>query len=488
MLQNSKTIHLINTLDDKNIKAILKDKNIAESQKKMLSYCLRLIKKNVLEKEKLFELYYKENYNSKKDFLLRNELRKLNETLENFVAFEYSKKEIEKDFYTKKRLLCLHLIKKQEFSLLDKELNIIFAKIDENEDYQFFSQFVNIWYLYKYQQQKYSLNYFDEIINFIKNNYYKWELEVAGKTKLIELYNTHVKRTKVQITGILDFDNEIEKIDFKNTYNKTNYLNYLRLKEKSYKTYGTEKIELLKETLNTLKKVKNNTINQNSENFFILQMIGVEYMILKDYVNAQKFLKESIKIKMNINDMLFIKGLFNYISVEIFLKKYNLAIELYLENKKSIDDSELKYNYACTLSMCGILDNQIEFTETIHHVIPSKLSIKLHLYSRLTESILYYLRNEIDLCLNELNNCAQTINYHKMHEITSTEMDFIKFFKQFVNTQQINNTQKEKKSQLKNLSKNLQIFISEDSNKIQSNNSLHILWLVKNIETSLSQT
>lgn len=488
MLQNSKTILLINTLNKKSINALLSDKNIIDSQKLLLNCCLKLIKSKSLEKEELFELFYKEKYSPEKDFLIRNDLRKLNETLESFIALEYAKVEIEKDYYTKKRLLCLHLFKTKEYDLLEKELNAVFIKIDENEDYQNYFQFINIWYLYKNQQLKYNLNYLDEILNFIADNFYKWELEVAGKTKLIELYNAYLERVKSQLTGKLDYDREVEKIDLTKSASKTNYLSYLSLKEKSYKSFGKEKIELLKKAIKTLKKIKNNTVNQNAEHFFITQMLGVEYMIHKDYENAQKHLKESISIKKDVNDSLYLRGVFNYISAEIFLKNYNIAIQQYLKNKKNIDASELKENFICTISICGVLDNQINFTESIHTVIPSKLNIKLHLYSRFTESILHFLRDELDLCLNELKNCTQVINYHKLKEVTKIDKDFIKYFKQFLNTQHINLSKKEEKEQLQNLYKNIHKYISADSTKIQSNSSLHLIWLEKTIENKLSQT
>ena len=180
--------------------------------------------------------------------------------------------------------------------------------------------------------------------------------------------------------------------------------------------------------------------------------------------------------------------MFNYISAEIFLKNYNVAIQQYLKNKKNIEASELKENFICTISICGVLDNQINFTESIHKVIPSKLNIKLHLYSRLTESILHFLRKELDLCLNELKNCTQVINYHKLKEVTKTDKDFIKYFKQFLNTQHINLNKKEEKEQLQNLHKNINKYISADGTKIQSNSSLHLIWLEKTIEKKLSQT
>lgn len=246
MLQNSKTILLINTLNKKSINALLSDKNIIDSQKLLLNCCLKLIKSKSLEKEELFELFYKEKYSPEKDFLIRNDLRKLNETLESFIALEYAKVEIEKDYYTKKRLLCLHLFKTKEYDLLEKELNAVFIKIDENEDYQNYFQFINIWYLYKNQQLKYNLNYLDEILNFIADNFYKWELEVAGKTKLIELYNAYLERVKSQLTGKLDYDREVEKIDLTKSASKTNYLSYLSLKEKATNHLEKKKLNYLK--------------------------------------------------------------------------------------------------------------------------------------------------------------------------------------------------------------------------------------------------
>lgn len=481
-MNGTKTIILIKTLSKKDCEALVFELK-ANKRKTLLDLfnaSLKIIKneKN-LDVKSFFELFYKKKYSIKEDNLFRNELRLLNTVIENYIVGIQIEKTLKNDYYFKKKYYLEYLLVQESFSLLEKELSKVMKQIEVNNDYIFFYDFYSIWTRLQTKNIKIELKYLEEVKEKYQVYFQNWLIEIGIKTKKLEVFKAFVDRFSFVVNRNVEFDSDIESIALEND---NIYFNYLKNKAKSYKLQGEEKIALLNAMLIQLDEIKTSDLNKESEKFILYQSLGVEKMLQAENLIAANYFAESLKNIETIDDKIIIKGLYNFISTLIKLEDFDTAIELFETHQNKIIKSNINDLFSCIVTMCYIFAGKIENAESINRIIDSNKSVGNFLYSRCNLAIIHFVNNEAELAQNELININQSINYHKNQD--QAYLDFASIFKSYIQLSYSTLLLKSNIPKLKEMEKKL-LENSKKSNVSYGGDSLHLFWLLKQIQSNL---
>ena len=478
-MKSSKTYQLIKSLT-KNELEEFKKRNIKNKKRIKLLLIFNDFMKthDNFEIKEFFYEFYRVKYSKTKDNLLRNELRLLNALLENFILYKQFEKQKKESFYFNKRLYLSYLLERNVLDLFEKEIIKVFKRIDDKEDYFDFYIFFELWTRFQNKKFSYDTHYFKHSRAFYKKGILNWFKEVSFKTRKLELFISFIERTNLQIDKNVKITEPLECIGIIKG-NKSNYIKFLDSKIKAFKTYNQEKLDVLLDSLEILKTVNNYYLNKANEEFSLLQSIGVEYMMHSKNEKAASFFKQVINLKGKIEKNFFIKGLYNYLNVEIKLKHFDEAISLYTKYKKEISKSYLSDIFNNVISMCYIMNNDVGKAEELTTVISSTVSPENNIYSRCNIAIIFFLNRNTDLAINELNNIRQTIKYH--HHSNEAHLDFISNFKKFIHLLSVRFEQKANKDNFLLIKVNILENVNKSDDKY-GGDSLHNLWLLDEIE------
>lgn len=328
-MNGTKTIILIKTLSKKDCEALVFELK-ANKRKTLLDLfnaSLKIIKsdKNI-DVKSFFEQFYKKKYSKKEDNLFRNELRLLNVVIENYIVGIQIDKTLKNDYYFKKKHYLEYLLEQESFSLLEKELSKVIKQIETNNDFIFFYDFYSIWTRLQIKDIKVELKHLGNVKENYQIFFQNWLVEIGIKTKKMEVFKAFLDRFSFVVDRNIEFDIDLESISLES---ENVYFNYLKNKAKSYKLQGEEKIALLNIMLVQLEDIKTSDLNKDSEEFILLQSLGVEKMLQAENLLAANYFRESLKNIDSLDDKMIIKGLYNFISTLIKLEDFKTAIELY---------------------------------------------------------------------------------------------------------------------------------------------------------------
>lgn len=484
-MNSSKTFGLLNTLEKQEL-GLLKKELLSKKRKTLIQLfdlSIKLVKKkNNIDFKKFFELFYNEKYNKAKDNKLRNELRIFNGILELFITNLQINKKLKDDFYFAKLNYLTFLLERQELNQLSIELAKIFKRIEEKEDYNYFYDFFLIWTRASKFGLKMDAIFIGNLKEKFKAYFEKWKIEVGIKTRELELFNSFIERTYYMVSRTMEFTDEVEAIKFLEL-NNIKYFKFLSLKASFYKHSGAKKIALIYKTIDLLDQIEATDIKIDIEKYVAHQLIGVEHLIESNTEKALASFDESLLFSSNIDDFYFVKGLYNYASASIKIENYARALVIYETYKEKIIKSEVKDLFSAIFTMCYIFTGDIEAAEQTNKIISSNSAVGNFLYSRCNLAIIFYLNNEPELTLNELVNINQTINYHKNQD--KAFLDFTSSFKTFINYSISKSILSEKKEKLEKLLEKIKDLMTK-SDVYYGSDSLHMVWLMKQIEKTIS--
>lgn len=484
-MNSSKTFQLLKTLEKQEL-VLLKKELLSKKRKtlpQLLDLSLKLMKQNKeVDFKQFFELFYKEKYNKANDNKLRNEFRIFNGILEHIIIQIQTNKKTKEDYYFGKKNYLEFLLERKALHQLNIELVKIFKKIDENNDYVFFHDFFMIWTKLSNLEIKMDAVFINEIKDKFKEYFEKWKIEVGLKTRKFELFNAFIERSYFMVSRTMEFTKESSAVNFQK-FEQNNYFKYLSLRAASYKQTGEEKLATIKETIELLDILKVTDLDIKSEKYIAHQIAGIEHLIDSNTEKALDSFDKSLQFNENIATPILIKGLYNYASASIKIENYSKALGIYERYKEEILKSEIKDMFSCIFTMCYIFTNNINSAELTNKIISSNSSVGNYLYSRCNLAIIYYLNNESGLALNELININQTINYHKNQD--KVFLDFISSFKIFINLSFSKSFIEENKPKLQKILDKLTNLMTK-SDVYYGSDSLHIIWLVKEIESKIS--
>lgn len=478
-MKRSKTYQLIHSLTKNELQMFTESIQDNEKRLKLLNEYLKYFKTHKkFNFPVFFESYYNKKYSKSLDNVLRNEFRLLNGMLEDFILKLQFNKSKKRNYYFYKKLYLNHLLDRNSLELFEKELLRVFKRIDDKEDYFDFYPFFELWTKLQNKKFSYSKQYFKESKDFYHQGILKWFKEVSFKTRKLELFISFIERTNKQIGEDFDYTEPVGCIEVGSIHD-SKYIDFINKKIKAFKTYDFEKLRVLIDSLEILRSVNNSRIDKSVEEFSLLQAIGVEYMLHCDNKMAFNYLNKVTDLYEKIDNSYFVKGLYNLINVEIKLNEYSKAIALYETYYEVIQKSSLADIFKNVIAMCYVFINDIENAYKLTTFISSTVSNENNIYARCNIAIIYFLENNIDLALTELNNIYQSISYY--HQKNKAYIDFVTNFKQYIHLLAVSFEVKNNKAKFQMVKNDILEHKALSCEKYNGD-SLHNVWLLLEIE------
>lgn len=469
-----KFLQLVDSLTNKEVREfelVIKNKKKTGFQK-ILSYAKKLHKSSgkEYEVEVLFKSVFGEKHSKDKDYLLRNELRLFNKELENFIA---SKELSEQE---KSKLVLQRLLDQKQGQLFEKEWKKLHKTAESEHDYKllfelnrmFFSYLVNMQIVKEnilHQQEETVSELFTNLNKFYVQNY--WKSKVYDSFVQNYLQKMGEKSEKQSIFFELSTDFEAFEDDF---------VRFTKFKLKSYASQNIEKIESAKQALSLIDKVQHSDFQRNTEFVVLKSNLAVEYMLIRKYIKAAEHLSEILESNIETPALQLAGIVFNYLNVSLKLGDYETALNLVEKHEQLLLDSPIlggKSNL--NIAMAYVFSKQTEKAEAI---LPENLKFGArddYFYYRLVLSIIFYKKQEFELCERENTNIIQSIDNEKRFESYKLAAQYFNRTLNHLNSKE-------------ELDKIQQLLISQIQNtKIRHNDILPIYWLNQTVNNLLKK-
>jgi len=400
-----KTKLLIQTFNNKELLSI--EKTLASQKNAQLLPAFIWLKENdVYDKEKLFKQVYQEDYTTKKDYLIRNEIRNLNNFLKEFIV----KKEIlniKHDWLAKKILLEYYLNHKQT-KLFEEEWDEIFKKLNPEEDLQIYFELILLKMRLFTNFKPITENEYLPLLSLLENSK-KYIDNFSMQTQFEFLkYYTYTHRILFSITH-----QEREKQEQNVIYNKSleSLLSSTQLKHYQALQYDInlpfeEKVEVFLKILELLE-------GKELEQIPIYNNLGVEYFIRSDFEKAYHYysiIKSIIKEKNIQLDNRLLNSFQNYISSAVSIGKYDEAIQFYKDNEEVLNTlTNIIHNIQRVVAIAYLFTNK---TKEAFEFMPQNINERgkhEYYYYRAVYTLGFLLDKEYDLAAREAENCYRAL-------------------------------------------------------------------------------
>lgn len=430
-----KTLELLRLLSSKE-KRQFEDAVIKSHKRVSLTKLYQYLKKNAeVDKKKLFVKVFGQEYNSKQDSLLRNELRLLNKEIEAFFAeLQWQKEQQKQPEKTQLLLLQLYKERKQE-SLYEQQWKKLYKKATQEKLYGLKVKLINSYFSYHSEHSNAEIEFYEELEQLVEEGLSACSAYAQEQQKQLEFSYGFLQRNLFALNSgdyeqkqapqyyqlLLPLENE-ELITFHN----------LSIQACYYKR-GEERIQLLKELLKKAAVLATHPrfaeLKERVQN--IKTTLGLEYYILKRYEEADAIYQQIINQPLLGSTRSKIGITFNYFVNLLGLGDYERAIAWYEQQKESWQfNAPVAYKAHCMICWAYYDINQPEkaldtlLNNPTHHRSEGEFA-----YTRLMLSITYEALGEQELAEREVYNLLQNTRYKEFKE--SIPIIYAKFMHQY---------------------------------------------------------
>lgn len=170
-MQQNKAYSLLESLSEKEKKQLIvsAENELSNNQQKLLLYLLKNIAQNkgTDETEVVLLKVYKQKYTITRDAVLRNDYNAITKFAQNYIVSQSILNNSDKNNKNYQYELSLSLLNRKAFVIFEKEIVKTIADIIENEDYENFSRFFNLFIQYKITSAKNDIHTFSDTYSYI---------------------------------------------------------------------------------------------------------------------------------------------------------------------------------------------------------------------------------------------------------------------------------------------------------------------------------
>jgi len=427
-----KTIEILQLMTKSELKHF--EKKVMNSHKRstLKKLYLHLKKHQKVEKETTFVKVFNAPYASKKDALLRNELRLLNRELELFmVEQEWRKKLSINSNETQLSLIRIYLERK-EFSLFEQTWRKLYKKTQEERLYSLKVELINLFFEYKTNYSEVNVELYLDLKTILEEALSATVAQMQVDYKELELKDAFVQRTLYGLTGQkYKYQKASTYYHRENQLENDDMIAYLDFRIQSYFLSGLEKIEILQKALqySTILEEKYPKSESLKKSIVTTETtVALEFFILEQYEKADVLYLQVLE--RDVDFSVAKKGAiyFNYISNLIGLEAYERAIEFY-ENNEEVCTKSPKVFYRIQYMLCWAYIIKEEYEKPMKMLLGHNIQERPEndfIYARLLLTILYYSTQQMELAEREVYNLIQNHRYK-----TPKEETFIEYSKLF---------------------------------------------------------
>jgi hypothetical protein len=399
-----KSQHLLQSLLKEDL--LILEKSLVDQKKTKLLSVFQWLKDNEdYDKQSLFSFVYGEEYQANKDYLLRNDIRNLNNFLKEYIV----KKEIlkpENDWIQRKLLLQYYINTKQK-KLFEEEWEEAFKKLDKETEHLAYFELIQLKKNAIVEFQEVTEANFSSYIKLLENSIPNIDnLSMDVQFELLFNYE-FASRVLYSITN-----NKREKKNFEvkygNDFNnlaKSTQIKYYKAKQYDVHLAFEEKEQIFTKLLTLLE-------GQASEQILIYNNFGVEYFIRSDFENARHYYYMAFELIREHNfpvDSRLLYTLQNLISASVAIEKFEEAIEIFtVYQDKFINTPKTIETVSWIIALAYLFRGKTkEATELMNYNFKEKGQIAY--YFRAVCTLGYIINKEFDLAEREAENCYRAL-------------------------------------------------------------------------------
>lgn len=418
-----RTLDLIRGLTEKETEQVSAE---LKSNKRSSLYILlkELLKyqhgEEVPENAQLYKKVFKQQYTKEKDYLLRNELRLLNEQLYRFyVTATFTSHATEhgtaynfwlaKAFYTRR---LKNILNQNLDEFIEDSLEFMPPQLTTFPIYSSAMMGMkSLWMIETYPKNQESLQ---QQLDFTQ----KWELEATRRFFYL-LAEINARKAYLQMTlsrienkfaALPDYfgNDDMDELSFKSLIDSDWYARYIKLKIKLYQTKGEKRIEIIKQMMSYEEKEEVQKVVSANALVSNLGNLALEYINLKKYGEAAVYFEKALEMADSIKTPTILAHIQNYIITLVLKGNYQKALDVYQKYQSIIKGTRSANTIPIFTSYALIFLNKPDEALSSFPKI-SQLIVQHQSLVRFGIAICYIQRKQFDIALNELQNIKRTL-------------------------------------------------------------------------------
>lgn len=396
-----KTYNLIKLLSPKDIVAIdslVKDKG----RDSLMRLWKAVLKQDFSDKKaQLFKLTFQDTYSKERDYLLRNELRLLNEVITQYIVEVDTLKKYKHSVFILYRMLEMgHVIDFE--NLWDEQ----FKTAELIKDYTLISELLQLKIKYGIKFKDVSLKTYEVLQNLAfqkKEVDHLFALEQTAKNDILINHSTRVLKSLYPQLSKDSRHYEPDEVD-------RLILLYYSIKAESYSVEDSERISKLEELIVLLPKIEQYRPELMLEMPTLLASIALAYFLQHNFLVAHQYYQRAVSL---IDDKsMHVDLLFNYCVNLIMVEEYETCIALNIKFRDIIFDSEkLMHRFLYFNAIAYLFIDKANFAFNLLTNDITKRPANEYYYYRMVYAMVYHQLGDFDNAHRELTNIKQSMRF-----------------------------------------------------------------------------
>jgi|ERR1043165_131203 hypothetical protein len=488
-----RTLDLLKALTERELAEF--DELIGSEKRKSLQQlhaCLKKYRKktDLPGNEELFKKAFGKVYTTAQNYLLRNELRLLNDLIYDYLInatfHDYVKKHKSSYYQWLGRSFFDRKIKPAFEADIDRFISYAEESINPL-DAALLLDLKSLWLIYNQEKNLENLQGQIEVTKNWKKQEIRRLIYRVGEAEARTAYLEHAVRNRIGGQGaVADWRTpSLESINLTENVSGDWFPGYLLLKKHSYQCSGPARIEVLKQML----VIEEDPCYEGEYSTFNAQIstlnnIAIEYILLGELKEGERYIELGIERCERNNHPIVSSNLQNYVALQMPLAQYQKGIEIYEKYQDLINSSRGANTVAIYRCYCYLFLGKPEEALSL---LPENVHTRHdQLFSRMVYVIAFYLRGQTDLALNECRNTGKFVN---AAEHANTEPGkpstydvtfhwIIKLFNSFIKAMEKEGTKRQTDMQkLKTM-----IWANKQQTEILLRTEFPLLWLWREVE------
>lgn len=413
-----RTLELLRSFTDRELADM--DKLVLSGKRKTLHTLYNELKKyrkksGIPSGEELFMAIYNKAYTPAQSYLLRNELRLLNEVFYDFMIQETFRVHIRQHKSSYNYWLGKAFFERNLHQIFGADIDRFIenpGSFVKREDMAQMIALKGLWMIYT--QPKNAAN-----LNLQKQALQQWKDELIRSFRYqlreAEAREAYLDHTLGNIVGHESYRSDDYRIPpqtvvqlARNTVNDVEE-EYLILKKHTYQTRGHNRIEVLKRMLEIERsQKKGNEFAAIRSQLSSLTNIATECILIGEFEQADRYLNESIELSELHKVPLLPATMQNYVCNKVNIAAYSDGIKFYERHETTIRQSRQYIPTLIGKVYCHLFLGQAD--EALASLPQNiQLTDQQHLAFRMVYLIVFIIRGQHDLAMNENNNIGRMI-------------------------------------------------------------------------------
>ncbi len=385
----------------------------------------------------LFKKVFGEEYSKAKDYLLRNELRLLNEILYRYLAERTAMAHLAKNDSLYNYWLARAYFERGIKTLFRSDIDDMikaasahqesFETIGLSESAALYSM-KSLWMIDNQPKLQDNISQQLDALRAWEHEEKKRFLYRLREIEARQAYLESILRTIVpgQIPGHDSRTPGQTQIDLSDISDLDVFARYTTLKKQTYQTSGPTRIEVLRETLELTESPEAIAVLTHRARFATRNQLATELIIQGQYEEGDYHLEKCIVEGAPYKWSNFFSTVHNYMVNQINLKQYEKGIRIYHDFKAMIEANRLKNQGRLFLAYFYLyLGNDDEALKLLPR--EAELSVPLQIISRFVYTISFLMRHEYALAVTELKNMRRSVKAIKTGDY-SRQLSIIDFY------------------------------------------------------------